>query len=108
MLANTSKLITLPSAEEMLARLTRVYDAPGLVMGLYPALQKHAGSSKNAFSLLMIFESAIADFMTETERVDPVIANILDTMKLDMIAAVIDDPGVIEGVKEVLEMLSKP
>jgi hypothetical protein len=67
----TEKMITLPAADEMLARLRTVIDEPHTVANFYPKITRYAGQSKTVSGIEMMITLAIYDY---AENLPPAVA----------------------------------
>jgi hypothetical protein len=56
------KMITLPAADEMLARLRSVIDEPHAAANFYPKITKYAGQNKTVSGIEMMVALAIYDY----------------------------------------------
>ncbi len=56
------EMITLPDADEMLARLRSVMDVPHAVANFYPKITRYAGQDKTIAGIEMIILLAIHDY----------------------------------------------
>lgn len=96
----SEKVITLPGAEEMLARLIKVSDIGHAQEQFYPLLLEHAGTEKVAEGVTMMLVLAICDY---TAGLPPMMAAVMFTMAPRFIDALVDDKEVAEQAKAMLQ-----
>ena len=84
------KTTVLPSPEEIMARLTRVSDAPWNVEHFYPLIAAAGGSERAGVGLPLLFELAIGD-VSDSVLLDATLRLLVP----EWIRAIVDDPDVL-------------
>ncbi len=93
-----SKVITLPSADEIMKRLISVDDTEMLVERLYPRVAQHAGHETVASFIILLLTLGIDYFMEEGDNV-PLMSAILHMNMPGWIDELIADEAVAVAAK---------
>lgn len=93
---------TLPSAEDMEARLLAFDDDPYMRENLYPHLLKHAGQTKVPMGVVMALVMASNDF---TKGLPQTVWIALSMRLPQLVDALVDDPAVREQIKQELALV---